>query len=237
MPWNAMSGTELVRHCDECKLNVYNLSVMTEVEIQGLLRERVDQRVCVRFYRRADGTVLTQDCPRGLKRLTRWISTVCAAVLSALVSVNYAAAKTNQQQACSRIQAQKTFANVSIIVTDPDGAVVPGARIALVDSAGKPRLKGKTDGSGSLTRDDLKPGDYTLKVVVPGFKEYSDALRLEESKNVQLNLRLALASTNTTVEVVSSPVEVQGTTGMLIPADVPSIPSAPNRSQPAPMRQ
>ena len=25
-------------------------------------------RLCVRFYRRADGTVLTQDCPVGLRR-------------------------------------------------------------------------------------------------------------------------------------------------------------------------
>jgi len=238
MPWNAMAGTDLVRHCGECRLNVYNLSAMTEVEIQHLLGERDGQRVCVRFYRRADGTMLTQDCPRGLKRLTRRVSMLCAAVLSAIVSVNYAAAKTRpRQNACSRVQAHETFANMSITITDPDGAVIPGAKIVLLDHAGKTRFSGRSNGAGSLTSNDLKPGDYTLKVAVRGFKEYSDALRLEESKNVQVNLKLALAATSTTVEVVSSPVEVQGTVGILVPAAVPNLPATPNHSQPAPMRQ
>lgn len=35
--WNKMIGDERVRHCAECNLNVYNLSAMTEREVQKLI--------------------------------------------------------------------------------------------------------------------------------------------------------------------------------------------------------
>ena len=35
--WNKMVGDERVRHCAECNLNVYNLSAMTERQVQALI--------------------------------------------------------------------------------------------------------------------------------------------------------------------------------------------------------
>jgi hypothetical protein len=68
--WEQMPGDERVRFCDACALHVYNLSAMTAREAERLVM-RNEGRLCVRFYRREDGTVLTQDCPRGLAAL-RW---------------------------------------------------------------------------------------------------------------------------------------------------------------------
>jgi hypothetical protein len=244
MPWDAMAGNQQVRHCGECRLNVYNLSAMTEIEIQRLLvTQPAEQRVCVRFYRRADGTMLTQDCPRGIKRLAKRVSKLGAAVFSALVSMNCAMAKTTtagtatagsktQPQACQRVQAQEQSANILVVVADPDGAVVPGARIALMDSAGKTRFKGKTDGAGTLIKSDLPPGNYTLKVSVQGFKEYSDVLHLPDSKNLKLNLKLSLASASTTVEVTASTLGVVDV-GMLASVSDSNGHAAP---MPAPVR-
>ena len=62
-----MDGDERVRFCRECNRNVYNLSAMTEREAQRVVAER-EGRLCVRFYQRRDGTVLTSDCPVGAKR-------------------------------------------------------------------------------------------------------------------------------------------------------------------------
>lgn len=62
--WDAMIGSERKRYCGECKLNVYNLSGMTKTDAENLLQNS-EGRLCVRFFRRADGTVLTQDCPVG----------------------------------------------------------------------------------------------------------------------------------------------------------------------------
>jgi hypothetical protein len=240
MPWEAMAGNAQVRHCDECRLNVYNLSAMTEVEIQRLLAGRADQRVCVRFYRRADGTMLTQDCPRRLRLLAKRVSRLGAAVLSVLAGVNYGVAKTKTRpQACQLVQPSESLANILIVITDPDGAVIPGARIALLDKSGKTQVSGKTDGAGTLMKSDLPSGDYTLKVDVPGFKEHSEPLHLEHSKNVHVNLKLSLAAANTVVEVIASPMDIQGAmVGVLSSTTAPALPPMQGgRSMPAPMRQ
>ncbi len=67
--WDSMQGDERVRHCCQCKLNVYNLTSMTAVEAEQLIQSH-EGRLCVRFYERADGTVLTRDCPVG-KRMAQ----------------------------------------------------------------------------------------------------------------------------------------------------------------------
>ena len=63
--WAAMPGTERVRNCADCALNVYNLSELTAREARALIRQH-EGRLCLRLYRRADGTVLTRDCPEGV---------------------------------------------------------------------------------------------------------------------------------------------------------------------------
>jgi hypothetical protein len=65
--WNAMVGDDRVRHCGACDRDVYNLSGMTRGEAEALLASRIGP-MCVRFYRRTDGTVLTADCPVGAER-------------------------------------------------------------------------------------------------------------------------------------------------------------------------
>jgi hypothetical protein len=79
--WDAMLGTERKRFCGECKLNVYNLSGMTRAEAENLLHNS-EGRLCVRFYKRADGTVLTQDCPVGWQALKKRMSRTAAAFVS-----------------------------------------------------------------------------------------------------------------------------------------------------------
>jgi hypothetical protein len=54
--WNEMVGDERTRFCGECKLNVYNLSGMSQREAENLLINS-EGRLCVRFYKRADGAV------------------------------------------------------------------------------------------------------------------------------------------------------------------------------------
>ncbi|HLW76821.1 MAG TPA: hypothetical protein VKS01_07535, partial [Bryobacteraceae bacterium] len=63
--WESMQGSERRRFCSQCNKHVYNLSAMTRAEAESLL-SRSDQ-ICARFYRRADGTILTEDCPAGLR--------------------------------------------------------------------------------------------------------------------------------------------------------------------------
>jgi hypothetical protein len=65
--WDEMQGDDRVRFCGQCEKNVYNLSAMPRDEAEALVREK-EGRLCVRFYQRQDGTVLTADCPVGVRR-------------------------------------------------------------------------------------------------------------------------------------------------------------------------
>ena len=64
MKWSQMRGDDRVRMCGRCRLHVYNLSAMTAPEATSLLEDQ-DGKVCATFMRRADGTVITQDCRGG----------------------------------------------------------------------------------------------------------------------------------------------------------------------------
>ena len=83
--WDSMYGNERVRFCEQCQLNVYNLSEMSRAEAEELIG-RADGRLCVRYYRRNDGSILTQNCPVGLSRLKRRLSRVATAIGSSVLS-------------------------------------------------------------------------------------------------------------------------------------------------------
>jgi hypothetical protein len=70
--WNQMVGDDKRRYCGQCQLHVHDLGAMTTAEAEALLQNVGKGRTCVRFFRRADGKVLTKDCPVGLRqRLAR----------------------------------------------------------------------------------------------------------------------------------------------------------------------
>jgi hypothetical protein len=77
--WKQMIGTERVRFCGQCNLNVYNLSSMTKTEAESLIVQ-TEGRLCVRFYRRTDGSILTDNCPVGLRAIRRRLSHLKKAV-------------------------------------------------------------------------------------------------------------------------------------------------------------
>src|SRR5262249_5401143 len=88
--WDQMFSfeDERVRFCSQCNLNVYNLSDMSRREAEALIT-KTEGRLCVRFYRKADGSVLTQNCPVGLKAIKRrvaWVAQVILGMASSLVS-------------------------------------------------------------------------------------------------------------------------------------------------------
>ena len=62
--WGHMVGDDRARFCAQCQKHVFNLSSLTSDEAAALIRER-EGSLCARFYQRADGTVLTSDCPVG----------------------------------------------------------------------------------------------------------------------------------------------------------------------------
>ena len=66
--WDNMTGDERTRFCGQCKKNVYNISDMSRAQAEKLFIES-EGKACLRLYRRADGTVITDDCPIGLRKV------------------------------------------------------------------------------------------------------------------------------------------------------------------------
>jgi hypothetical protein len=83
--WAQMKGSDEVRFCSQCDLNVYNISSMTRAEALRLVQNG-EGRLCVKFYRRHDGTIMTSNCPKGLRAVKRRIVKLSAAVLAAILS-------------------------------------------------------------------------------------------------------------------------------------------------------
>lgn len=92
--WDKMTGDERVRFCGQCSKNVFNLSQMSKKDAEDLIYQS-EGKVCVRFYQRHDGTILTDDCPVGLKtvraglrRLSSLAATVCAILFGLTPAAN-----------------------------------------------------------------------------------------------------------------------------------------------------
>jgi hypothetical protein len=83
--WDQMVGNERKRFCGQCNLNVYNLSSMSKAEAEQLI-DGTEGRLCVRYFKRVDGSILTRDCPVGLRAFRRKMSYVARAVSSAVLT-------------------------------------------------------------------------------------------------------------------------------------------------------
>lgn len=183
MSWDEMAGDDRVRRCDSCRLNIYNTAEMTAKDIETLVRER-EGRLCIRLYRRADGTVITKDCPVGLravrKRIARFAS-ACVAAIIGCVSVSYGQDKRLKPLTPSVVYERNEHATSDIFVLgtvmDSNAAVISGAKVELYQPRDA-RRKGKskpirittTDREGSFVLRDLAEGVYEIEVQAQGFK-------------------------------------------------------------------
>ena len=76
--WEDMPGDDSRRYCGDCRLFVYNVAELSPEELVEAI-ESSEGRFCGRLYTRADGTVLTEDCPVGLAaRARRKVATAFA---------------------------------------------------------------------------------------------------------------------------------------------------------------
>jgi hypothetical protein len=200
--WEQMQGDSRVRHCGECKLNVYNLSEMTREQAESLIASR-EGRLCVRFYRRADGTVLTRNCPRGLEAMVRRVSRIAGAVVTATMSLGAAfaqAAKPAPSQE-KQEQAQQKFQFIFTVV-DEQGAVVAGARFRLADNNTGAIYESITDSRGVGIVSGLAPGSFALRIEFQGFKTYEEAIAISQNKTETIRLVISEVGAQATVGIL-----------------------------------
>lgn len=213
--WERMTGDDRVRYCDQCTLNVYNFSEMSSMQIEQLLLKSTG-RVCGRLYQRADGTILTKDCPVGFGARARRVSPVAGAALAAMMSAASATAQ-NPREGSSVIQAVAGAAGVKLTIVDPTGAVIAGASVVIADRTGAHVVSGETDQVGGYRTLDLKSGSWKITVSKAGFTHQDVNVILRDREVVQSVI---------TLEIVTS------TMGVIVSVDDLAVPYESNFRMP-----
>ncbi|HKR00823.1 MAG TPA: carboxypeptidase-like regulatory domain-containing protein [Pyrinomonadaceae bacterium] len=224
--WGNMSGDDRVRFCDQCNLHVYNISEMTSAQVRALIAKS-EGRVCARLYRRADGTVLTRDCPVGLRAFRRRISRMAGAALTAVLSLCSGAFGQTQSQdskTCTRIvslKIKKTVAqdgkgNFSGVVLEETGAVIAGAKVRLTNEQTKKKFTTTSSEDGEFKFPRLAAGNYTLEIEVEGFKPYRHKqLAVKATEALRVDATLQFSSTTVTVGVLVDTPEIESSNGAI----------------------
>lgn len=155
--WNEMYGDNQKRFCGDCKLNVYNLSGMTRDEAATLVTN-AEGRLCVRYYQRADGTVITADCPVGwakIKARTKVYATAVASMLVALFSGLLFVSMFSKNKS-------STIGQLLIPFTTPTPQMTMGA-IAI-----SPKLTTGTEVKGEIATPSSTPKNKTMTKIGAG---------------------------------------------------------------------
>ncbi len=175
--WNQMVGDDRVRHCQACNLNVYNFAAFTEQEIHTLLANR-EGRLCGRLFQRKDGTVLTQNCPVGVRAVVRRISRIAGALFSFLAP----GFLTTPVLAQTYTLTNMSDAAISVDIVDQTGAPIPHASATIRELKGKNERNAQADDHGRLLLRVPKSGKYVLTVTVRGFATFTRTYNLRSGE-------------------------------------------------------
>jgi Carboxypeptidase regulatory-like domain/TonB dependent receptor-like, beta-barrel len=104
------------------------------------------------------------------------------------------------------LRAQLYSGSITGVVSDPSGAVIPGAIVTLTDVSKGYNFNVTSDATGRFILRNIPPSTYTLKVSAPGFKISTRAdIVLDVNQNATVNVSLELGSTTQTVQVSGAP--------------------------------
>ncbi|MBI1897376.1 MAG: TonB-dependent receptor, partial [Acidobacteria bacterium] len=108
------------------------------------------------------------------------------------------------------LYAQTERGNITGAVSDPSGAAVPGAAVAIVHVATNTAMNVQTTRAGEYNAPNLMPGVYRVEITADGFKRFiQDRVTVTAAATVRLDVRLQVGQVSETVEVSSSVVQIQ----------------------------
>ncbi len=103
--------------------------------------------------------------------------------------------------AASGLIAQTETAQLSGVVTDPTGAVVPNAKVTVKSVETGVNRVVNTSASGVYAFPDLRPGSYDLTVTSQGFSTTKGRVTLTVGARTNQDFKLEVGQTSTVVEV------------------------------------
>ncbi|MGC2268429.1 MAG: carboxypeptidase-like regulatory domain-containing protein, partial [Candidatus Acidiferrales bacterium] len=111
---------------------------------------------------------------------------------------------------CGRLAAQATINTGSIqgVVTDAQGAVVPGAKVTISNKDTGQLISAVTSSAGQFSAAALSPGTYVVRVEAPNFKTSETTVVVQVGQIASVNPKLEVGVSTTVVEVTGQEVAV-----------------------------
>src|ERR1041384_2121543 len=101
-------------------------------------------------------------------------------------------------------------------VTDPSGAIVPGAKVTAVEVDTTLSRDTVVNSDGLYVLTGLRPTRYNLSATAPGFRQVTQTgIVLEANDTATINLRLEVGAASEGVNVEANAVQVDTTTATL----------------------
>ena len=92
------------------------------------------------------------------------------------------------------------------VVSDPSGAIVPNATVAITNTATGAVFKASSGANGEYRVSQLPPGAYTVNATAKGFQTSKQTIQVSTGQVASGNVTLSVGEANTTVEVTGSEV-------------------------------
>ncbi len=105
-------------------------------------------------------------------------------------------------------QATVSAGSIQGTITDPSGAVLPGAKVSIVNKATGQRIDRSTSSSGAYTSGPVPSGNYEIRVEAPSFKSALTNVTVQVGSATSANLRMTVGSNSQTVEVTGEAVGI-----------------------------
>jgi hypothetical protein len=111
---------------------------------------------------------------------------------------------------------QAPTAGLTGLIKDPTGAVVPGARLRVIDNSLGTEHSTVTNGDGYYSFQLLPPGNYRLRIAKPGFDTIEQSgIQLNVQETVRMDFTLPLGATTQQVTVSGVAVALQTETSSI----------------------
>lgn len=194
--WEEMTGNDQVRFCSHCSKNVVDLSSYTRQRAEKLVRDS-SGGLCVRYRKDERGRVVTAP-PRftQIKRRAKIAAGVLATTMS-VASMAYTQGSPRLPQGKAAVENREkdrvalTGFVVSGVITDLNGAIVPGVKVILSNSQQTLRRVAQANSEGYYEFREVPHDTYRLEFEALPFKRHI-VENLKVSRNVNHPMSLEL---------------------------------------------
>lgn len=187
--WNQMSGNSQVRFCSHCAKNVHDISAVTRKQAKKIVAESGGD-LCVRYVRHPNGRIKTAEpgfANQKLHQINYRAARLAAGIVGAtltLASASYAQGNISiNRKSVETVSQSKDKADkppietgngaISGTVTDPQGALVPGVTVTLINTETGEQKSATTDETGFYRFDNLATAPHKIEFVSGGFKKHA----------------------------------------------------------------